>query len=671
MLTLPEIFIYFPFLLLFLVAIYGLGHLAIAICKIRFQEPTTDLFAKLLTGIYLSITFFSIFKSSGITFNLIFVVLFAASYWHLSQKSPSSKNKKITYLPDFNHLKAYRFWIYLLVFFLIFLARVIFIYDANTGFLYTEVESLDVGYYGQISDFLNLTGQENRYRVLNLWYPEVHGITPYHYFELWFTALLCAIFPTGTMYVFMVFSYSLLLFILFLSYETLLISISKKYKWYYTIVSFLFLFSSIIYLNIFLDVTTPLTSTFHFVHGDHSIPFFIIKQLITELLFITFLVLLIYKEHQLAFYYLLSFSAVTFLLSPLAFGAVFCIILINYKYQLFKIQHTWLFLVMIFSALIIISLWKLNSPTLTSFNEQSAITSLFTFRENSINEFLISSIKALSHMPVIYMPFSLILIFILIVFRKKWHYVAMFRIVLPFSLLILGGWLLSRLSIAPDWGQFFTAVAYPTAKIGFTIVVFGLVQRWAYLKLKYYIPIMLCFGLLFFRVVRNGQLKIRHDVTKVPYSKMYLSEIDSCIQQTNKQGPYIGGVLADSAHLSNISDRSHFLNYFEGKYLGYMRPHNQTITLGTYWVFENLSLNLNSIKKPAIQLTPMVIFVKHQKQNNTFRSADQSVLDFIQTHKLDYIVVLPDANIPDKLQKNITHIIKDVNTGEQFCILKQ
>ncbi|GEM_PF-4801122 len=668
MLTPLEIFIYLPLLLLFLTAIYLLGHLAIAICKIRFQELTIDLFSKLLTGTYLIITFFSILQANGITFNLIFLILFGVAYWYLSQKPHFSKQKIIDYLLDFQIIKSYRLGVYFIILTLIFSLRVVWLMDTETGFLFSLLDNSDNDFYAQVGDFLGLTGQENRYKVLNIWTEKAHGIAPYHYFELWMHALLTALFPVSTMYIYMILMFTYFLFILFLGYETLLSSITRKYNWHYTLLSFIFLFSAIIYLNFFLEYQSPMVNTYHFIHGDHSIPFINIKAIIPEIVCLTFLVLLRNKAHQLAFIFILSFPIISFLATPGVFGGLTLLILWNFKYNYFKINNKLSLGLTLFVAFFLVGFWKWNTPALATLESNIAISFFLTYKESSFLAFIFQSFKALIHIPYLYVPFSLILPILLWRYRSTYAQKELIRIALP-SITIFGiSWFVSRLNPYVDWGQFFTVVAYAMGKLAFTVVLWALAEKFCRLNLKYYIPIVLCFGLLFFRVVRNGQLKIQPK-PKSSYSKNYLQQIDSLLQPFASEKLLIGGTLADVPYLLERGQFAHnFVGYVESRYMNYMRQNTHTVHLSMYELLD--SSHISEAQRQALQLNPVVLYFNEQKTRQKFTNNTEGLINFIKKHNLRYLIITPDKTIPPDIQVLIDHQITDSKSGKRFCILK-
>lgn len=221
---------------------YILGHFCLACYKTKFEILSYDLFAKLLAGTFLLITLYSIWKSQGITFSVIYVFLGAVILWTRFQEKSYDDTSIISFLKDFRILRNYRLLGYLGAILGIFVLRCIWLMDTETGLLFSETYNADNDYYGQLSDFMKLTGQENRYLSLNLWDERAHGITPYHYFELWMTAILSDTFPIATMYVYMIFTFCCFMFILLLGYEALITSITQKIHLYYLVLAFIFCF---------------------------------------------------------------------------------------------------------------------------------------------------------------------------------------------------------------------------------------------------------------------------------------------------------------------------------------------------------------------------------------------------------------------------------------------
>lgn len=191
------------------------------------EGKLSNLFHSVLSGMILVVVVYSVFKTGGITINWLFIIV-PGCYFFLFKKGyllGLYTGFKIQLKPD-------NLGLLILTLLLVILGAFCFMLPAS-------IEN-DVLYYSQISEALSIGSSENYYHhyndVLN-----VSGVTLYHYFEMWFTALLSEFFSFSTIVLLKFCTYSVLKVLIFLGGLALL---EKFYKvrWYHLLFLFSLLF---------------------------------------------------------------------------------------------------------------------------------------------------------------------------------------------------------------------------------------------------------------------------------------------------------------------------------------------------------------------------------------------------------------------------------------------
>ncbi len=230
--------IYFIILILLLIVIVGFSQF-IKIDSI--QESILNFFIRQLSILTLSISLFAAIVTKGKTIFLLFLLLFI--YLFIKKKIafqiPKQLNKKT--------LQS----IFLIIPVIIIQFLLQFDLSKFTPFL----PSADILEYATFANSMAQYGNENKYEALSHLYPHLFsGISPYHYYEIWFTSLLGNI--TGKSYALLlqlvVYPYLIWLFILGIlsvfEHYTSKISI-KVYA-----LCFLLLFIGPVYLSIYESI---------------------------------------------------------------------------------------------------------------------------------------------------------------------------------------------------------------------------------------------------------------------------------------------------------------------------------------------------------------------------------------------------------------------------------
>ena len=172
--------LYVMFIAIFLITgSFILGLLPIKI-RINGNKTYNSGFFSILTGLLAWVIIYSIIKTGFITINVLFLFLFIVfiyKYFYFSTIADLyvSLRSKIPLLK-----KSYKIILVSIPFFLFEAVCLI-----KTGVFNFRLPFADFIYYSNLSVSLNVFGQENRYLFANAINPQIHGISFYHYFELW------------------------------------------------------------------------------------------------------------------------------------------------------------------------------------------------------------------------------------------------------------------------------------------------------------------------------------------------------------------------------------------------------------------------------------------------------------------------------------------------------
>jgi len=622
-----------PYLLLLLaisVFNYFLGHFSLSFLRIRFELLAYDLLAKILTGTTLTSVFYAIFQTKGFTFLLPAVFLLAILAFKTQKKDPNF------HFFDFQLFKNKNSLFYAAVFLGIFCIKISSLYDLETGFLIEHfANATDFLIYAQIADFLNLTGIENTLKVRNILEAGKHGLVPYHYFELWLVAFWTKISGLNTFYIFELVLFPFFLFLLFLANESLFRT-KLIYRWYFSFFSVIFIFSASIYNQFFLNY--PFFDAVHFIYGDYAVPFFQIHLTISSIFFIIFLLLSIQNKTEIGIF-ILCFLPI-FHFSTVFLGAGMGLWFIFRR----KFDKDFFYFISYYSFFSIYTVglfWFSKSEINLYYSDM-----LFFSDSKKILENLFYH---LYHQPFLFFPFSFLFLF----FLKKYDFGLLF-----FSLFF--GLFVASISEIKDWQKFFTFLATPIFRTLFTVFLFYCVHAFETKKWIFWISIA-CFCWLSFRTIRNIQLKTDIRVSKCLYSKDYLARVQNKLFELKTDKKYlIGGFFMGTSLFDKIYNDTWAYIHYEGKYMLYMENNLH---------FINMSWRDSLHKKSAIPFNPIIL--KNTEVPYFFRNNPQkNWTDFIKAYQISFIILPPQAVLPDELWFLVKTQIKDEKTGEIFLVLR-
>jgi len=184
------LFEYFPIAVATAIIVYFVGHLSLLFINQEHNNQTKSLSLKLFTGIIVAVSLFAIFKTHGNTIcsGLLLLLLFILYYFKISFK-------KVKLNINFFELKDFMYFLLLLFIFL-------GIFQFLFGFNHANPDGItDFSYYAAVSNSISTHGIETCDFYINMPGNTLNSFPLfYHYFELWFAALIKSYFPISTFY---------------------------------------------------------------------------------------------------------------------------------------------------------------------------------------------------------------------------------------------------------------------------------------------------------------------------------------------------------------------------------------------------------------------------------------------------------------------------------------
>ena len=176
------------------------------------------LFVKYIVGITTIVLIYSIIKTHGKTVNILLLPIISTLLYHFRGllKKPFLNKKEI-----FKEL----LWS-LIPFLCVFLYQSWFFFDFSNGWIHPLFR--DFHAYASFSNSLKISGIENPHIQMTYFFPEKSGLFPYHYPELWLTAVFSEIFNNATINTFYFIMYPILVTIFVLGLSSLFQNKIKK-----------------------------------------------------------------------------------------------------------------------------------------------------------------------------------------------------------------------------------------------------------------------------------------------------------------------------------------------------------------------------------------------------------------------------------------------------------
>lgn len=212
-----EYLLYYLFLLTVLISVNVIGKIALIVINSKPEQKFYRIFLELVFGVTFLIALYSIVKTRLLTVNLIFVFVFITYFFFIARRKLCFPGRKSLY-ESFRHIHKDIIYVLIPCSLPFFLFEVYYLYSSS-GIIFPHV---DYFFYSELSGFLNYTGQENLWASINgVSTGQFKEIQPYHYFELWWNALISKIFHCPSVSSLLLITYPSLNSIVFIGFAAL------------------------------------------------------------------------------------------------------------------------------------------------------------------------------------------------------------------------------------------------------------------------------------------------------------------------------------------------------------------------------------------------------------------------------------------------------------------
>ena len=151
---------------------------------------------------------------------------------------------------------------------------------------------------------------------------------------------------------------------------------------------------------------------------------------------------------------------------------------------------------------------------------------------------------------------------------------------------------------------------------------------------------------------------------KIVYGDEYVSLIKSLTGQLRPLGAYILG----SEDYKTIFDKSQAFAV-PGKFLKLQLKDSYPVSLSVLQTPRSSDPEIFSIEDVLIKNSSFYKFTEKQKSDYVFKSENQAMLDFVQKHKINYLILGKHGSIPSSLLPKVKAKYNDPLSGETFVLL--
>lgn len=655
---LQEAIFYFGALCSLIFIAYGIGYAVLRAFGVKIAETLLNFLLSSIIGALTGVSIVAIFKTS---FQSIFITILPLVILLIFQLK-----RHIVLLKNETNSNRYSDYLFLSsITLLLFLLRIITFIQTKVDFLADNYSS-DNLFYGRIAEFLMLSGIESTDNIYSIFEEGYKGMTPYHYFELWLSGIIAHLWGLNTFYAYSFVTHTY--FMLLLATATLIIL--KQFLGHTHIIilyaiTTLFTFSSIIYFNFFFKFN-GFFEIYHFIHGRHSANFFIMKRAIAELFWLTSFVLIARRLVTSGLLLLLIFAVCFTTPIPGIFAAVVILMGLGYllNNSLIRIDVKWIALPFLLTGLLI-TLYLLFKPSVSSFS------AYLNLKDYSLQAYLLRIARNSMHFPLVYFPFSLILI---LVIWQKYRSLKNNSFVIIAALLAGGtlffGVIFGSVLPAYDWVQFYDTNAYALFKIVMTVFLLIAVIKLYNYKSPVYWLFMVSFLYLGFRTLRAHQLDIKPG-TSIIHAQDYLEEVKIIMDSLSKTHKIVNaGVLNSAQHQESLLRRGRININFEtiADYLYHFCPNQAIINLSWVHLYDTKEKYSDEIE--ARWRTSFFMYSIQKYPELISSDKNETLIRFIKKYQIHYLLLAKDAEIPSQVAAIAKEIIVDSATGEQFILLK-
>lgn len=620
---------------------YGIGQLLVSFIKIPKKFPFLIEFAKLTIGFYAIFTFYAILKTNGFTILLGLVPMGLLSiYWLKKKKYIVPIN---AYKDNFFSSLKLR---YIAIGIFILLLGILYLYYSLYGIQVNTVRTINGDFfcYASFIENINNTNVESTHLDWYSGLPPIRNL--YHWGELWFAAFFIKLFNQLSINGFYFFLFPFCWAVYYIGacsiIEIYSTNISKK-KY---IVAFFILFTSGIFFYF--------PSTTIFTRGDWWTNTFMYqpKYLVTSI-FILYLIILSKFNKR---YLIISIGMASIMANTAAAAAILLffgmyILLIPLRREE-KLKSILVISTPIFAALAFIALYSFIIKYTNNLYPSEKLDFGFTTKpipiiyyiKTAFNCFVGQLIKStLSVLPILICfyifkkNYSIKINKELIVILITIHIASILAYSILFGLMV-------------DSIQLYSYIFVPmNAVCCFLIIqffIFSNSKPWLFVAIIF---IGLSMYQYFYRLPTNS-------IDQKPYT---------AILKIYKNNPI--AIFKGEKDFSNLQEKG-VDGYFPYPYLKFYLNNYNPVCLTTLDIpiDSNSSINLINTEKEFVLTSTFYRFIQKQKNENKFKSIEQSQLDLIKENNIHSVFVYKNAQLPLLIRKTVVDSVYDKNTGITF-----
>jgi hypothetical protein len=640
-------FILYTFL--YALFLYGIGYLALKLCKIKIDDPYTRVFVSNITGMILWVWVLSCIRTQGLTvMNAVWIPLLSIIFYAYKNKLLNKNNSKL----NFNIHNTHLLWGGAIV------GLSVMNYLFNLGYSINNPASnnVDTIYYVRLSEFIYHTGTESTnidYLQIKANYPN-----PYHYFTPWLQAGFNAIFNIENNYLVR----NVVIFTIYFSnfYIGLIAILKKLVKnntlcWYHFILPILFFFIKPIGLGSF---TAKIYGNYalYWVNSLIQLP----KHSPIIMMLLLFVLLIQNRQYTTGILTLLLLPVFYITTAPAIYGIISCIIL-----------WVWLKKIKNISVVHIIICALLVAVYLTLFYgfypKQNYIVNPTGNQINFWERFYHFSFLNVFFKDIFQVSFAFIISVSLLAGLSILFYRTIKKRIIAedhlrfLSYFIIAGFAVSifiwqMLYYIADSEQFFASLSTPL----YIILVFlwiGLLLELCIEQRRKIIIVLLSgyISALIYSAIHASLAEIKN--YRVEYSPEYIT----FIKKNKDRFSEYGAMFIDNKYIWYL--------YFHG----FPKPYIQNKNPRDFFAINICELQpakeSYELDKLYIPLFSFYQYVEKQKKENTFTNLSQSKLDFIKKYRVNHIVANKTAKLDSIFLPYITEKYIDKYSGEQLYFL--
>jgi hypothetical protein len=535
--------------------------------------------------------------------------------------------------------------------------------------------NVDYQYYSNLSYFINYTGQENEFHILNTLDSSYHGAKPYHYFELWLNSGISKLANANNILTLHIVSHSVLYFIGLLGFYSLLDlrverNFSSKYK--LPLLCFIIFLTGLYSTKMIPIIGKSLseyldffTISFTSYHRFKYIYYYIFLQ--------AFALCILTENDKLGKLLILGLPIAAFTSAPSIVGGLLLFTLIQYlrKKELPRKSLYDAITILGIAAMILIFFYATSNDAVSrQGTSTSNLLEWYTFDTSffyNIIKVLFGSIVLLS---LLYGLIGFLL------FKAKNNLSYKFNSIeinliwgfASFLIAGLGAWVL-LLPISSSV-QLFHNVGI--AAINLLLVIF-LLKFITFKNLKKWIKLsLICYLVLSCLMVVDRSLYERRK--QIQYFKNYSSEYIHNIQEFLKHQKDIvyGASFRKPSSYRESQPTSYYTTiYVTGHYLPFLKNGVVPISLSDFDAkVESDNAKEKNRMLAGLELGIFYRYVNNSKARGDFQSIEKSQLEFIKKYNLKYAIADHKANISSELDSIVDKKLVDPISKQTFLIFK-